>query len=130
MRICERLSYEALPPPSRNKDCKEFCAGVRSLCCFGHGDACRYCSRASSRDERTPRLARCLMPREPQTTRKRVSTSAAAARLISVRLATVSGGDFPRALVYELARLVPVLAVSRGVCTDSYSSSHLSASPI
>src|SRR5207248_812245 len=47
------------------------------------------------------------MPREPQTPAKQVKTSAAAARLISVRLATVSGTDFPPALVYELARVAP-----------------------
>ena len=64
------------------------------------------------------------MPREPQTTRKRVSTSAAAARLISVRLATVSGGDFPRALVYELARVVPVSGVLLGERADAHSSWH------
>src|SRR2546421_7181557 len=46
------------------------------------------------------------MPGEPQTTVKQVKISAAA-RLISVRVATVSGSDFPRALVSELARVLP-----------------------
>src|SRR5207244_1850884 len=69
----------------------------------------------------TPRMARCLMPREPQTTTKRATTSAAAARLISLRLATVSGSDFPRALVYELSRVVPVSGVLLGERAGAHS---------